>query len=93
MQDLEGKVAVVTGAGSGIGEGIARAAAQAGMNVLVADIDIEKAQVVAADIGESAHAFEVDVSDLESVEAMRDALRGCSSAVQQRRCLDRGPNA
>ena len=73
MQDLEGKVAVVTGAGSGIGEGIARAAAQAGMKVLVADIDIEKAQVVAADIGESAHAFEVDVSDLESVEAMRDA--------------------
>ena len=67
MQDLEGKVAVVTGAGSGIGEGIARAAAQAGMKVLVADIDIEKAQVVASDIGENAHAFEVDVSDLESV--------------------------
>ena len=42
MQDLEGKVAVVTGAGSGIGEGIARAAARAGMKVVVADIDVEK---------------------------------------------------
>jgi len=48
MQDLEGKVAVVTGAGSGIGEGIARAAARAGMKVVVADIDVEKAQAVAS---------------------------------------------
>ncbi len=73
MQEIEGKVAVVTGAGSGIGEGIARAAAAAGMKVVVADIDLDGAGVVAADIGEQALACRVDVSDLASVEAMRDA--------------------
>lgn len=73
MQDLTGKVAVVTGAGSGIGEGIARAAAGAGMRVVVADIDLAKAQAVAADLGEHALAHKVDVSNLASVEALRDA--------------------
>lgn len=73
MQDLQGKVAVITGAGSGIGEGIARAAAGAGMQVVVADIDIVKAQQVADDLGDRAFAVQVDVSNLESVEALRDA--------------------
>ena len=73
MQDLEGKVAVVTGAGSGIGEGIARAAAASGMKVVVADIDLAKAQAVASSLGEQAMACRVDVSNLASVEAMRDA--------------------
>ena len=74
MQDLNGKVAVVTGAGSGIGEGIARAAANAGMKVVVADIDMEKAEAVAADLGaDNAMAFQVDVSSLASVENLRDA--------------------
>jgi NAD(P)-dependent dehydrogenase (short-subunit alcohol dehydrogenase family) len=72
MQELEGRVAVVTGAGSGIGEGIARAAADAGMQVVIADIDMEKARAVAADIGDAALACEVDVSSLASVEALRD---------------------
>lgn len=73
MQDLTGKVAVVTGAGSGIGEGIARAGVSAGMKVVVADIDMEKARAVAHDLGSSAMAVEVDVSSLASVEALRDA--------------------
>ena len=75
MQDLQGKVAVVTGAGSGIGEGIARAAAAAGMKVVVADVDLAKAKAVAVDIGDDAIACRVDVSDLESVQALRDDSR------------------
>ncbi|MCB1843961.1 MAG: SDR family NAD(P)-dependent oxidoreductase, partial [Halioglobus sp.] len=74
MQALENKVAVVTGGGSGIGEGIARAAAAAGMRVAVADIDLDSAQAVADSIGEQAMACSVDVSDLASVEALRDAV-------------------
>ncbi|MEZ5571437.1 MAG: SDR family NAD(P)-dependent oxidoreductase [Halioglobus sp.] len=73
MQDLEGKVAVITGAGSGIGEGIAYAAASAGMKVVVADIDLQQAQRVATTIGENAMPCAVDVSNLASVEALRDA--------------------
>ena len=67
MQDLENKIAVITGAGSGIGEGIARAASAAGMRVVVADIDVEKAQSVATDLvaqGGRAIAVGVDVSQL-----------------------------
>jgi len=73
MQDLAGKVAVVTGAGSGIGEGIARAAHADGMRVVVADIDLAKAETVVADLGGNALAVHCDVSSLASVEALRDA--------------------
>lgn len=75
MEQLQGKVAVVTGAGSGIGEGIAQAAAKAGMRVLLADIDLEAAQLVANRLsaeGADALATKVDVASYESVEAMRD---------------------
>lgn len=74
MQDLQGKVAVVTGAGSGIGEGIARAASASGMKVVVADIDLAKAQTVASSLGEQAMACRVDVASLASVESLRDAV-------------------
>lgn len=72
MRELQGKVAVVTGAGSGIGEGITRAAAAAGMQVVVADIDLPGAEAVAAAIGPQARACRVDVSRLDSVEQLRD---------------------
>lgn len=81
MENLTGKVAVVTGGGSGIGEGIARAAAQAGMKVVVADVDMAKAQAVADDIGDDAIARQVDVSDLKSVIALRDATLEAFGAV------------
>lgn len=77
MRELQGKVAVITGAGSGIGEGIARAAAAAGMHVVIADVDLPRASAVAQDIareGVRAMAWQVDVSRLESVEALRDAV-------------------
>ena len=81
MQDLKDKVAVVTGAGSGIGEGIARAAVAAGMNVVVADIDVANAERVATELGERAVAVTVDVSRLASVEALRDASLAHYGAV------------
>ncbi len=61
LLDLSGKVAVVTGAATGIGEGIARTLAVAGAAVVIADVDTEGANTVAADIGGSA--VELDVSD------------------------------
>jgi NAD(P)-dependent dehydrogenase (short-subunit alcohol dehydrogenase family) len=81
MQQLRDRVAVITGAGSGIGEGIARAAAAAGMRVAVADIDVAAAGSVAAELGDNAVAFDVDVASLASVEALRDRVMDTFGAV------------
>ena len=59
---LKGKVAIVTGAGTGIGEATARLMAHEGASVVVADIDGAAAERVAGDLG-SAVVAEVDVSD------------------------------
>lgn len=70
---LEGKVAIVTGAGSGIGAAISRILASEGAEVVVADIDASAAEGVVAEIASNqgkAHAFEVDVSDPEAAERL-----------------------
>jgi 3-oxoacyl-[acyl-carrier protein] reductase len=55
MGELDGKVAVVTGSGRGIGEAAARKLAAAGARVLVGDIDADVAAAVAREIGGAAH--------------------------------------
>jgi 3-oxoacyl-[acyl-carrier protein] reductase len=70
---LEGKVAVVTGAASGIGKAIATTYAAAGAKVVCADLDAEGAQRVAkevADDGGTAFSHRVDVSDADQVTAL-----------------------
>jgi NAD(P)-dependent dehydrogenase (short-subunit alcohol dehydrogenase family) len=66
---LEDKVAIVTGAGSGIGEATARLMAEEGASVVVADIDGSAAERVAGELG-SAVVAEVDVSNEPSVVRM-----------------------
>jgi 3-oxoacyl-[acyl-carrier protein] reductase len=76
MTRLAGKVAIVTGGGSGFGEGIARTFAREGAGVMVADLNAEAAARVAAairDAGGQAHAVRADVSRGDDVAAMRDA--------------------
>jgi NAD(P)-dependent dehydrogenase (short-subunit alcohol dehydrogenase family) len=76
--DFAGKVAVVTGAASGIGAAIARALATDGAKVLVADLDPEGADDIARAIlasGGTARAHEVNVADAVEVEAMVEAAR------------------
>ena len=68
---LEGKIAIVTGAGSGFGAGIARKFAAEGARVMVADLNETAAQAVAEEIGGLACA--VDVADGDSVAAMARA--------------------
>jgi len=71
MGQLQGKVAIITGAGSGIGEAIAQRFARQGAHVEVWDLSLDSAQRVAAEIqaaGGSAAACAVDVSSLESVK-------------------------
>ncbi len=65
-QQLAGKIALVTGAGSGIGAACATTLASEGASVAVTDIDLESAQAVAAAIGKlggRALAFQQDVTD------------------------------
>jgi len=70
---LEGKTAIVTGAGSGFGAGIARVFAREGATVMVADINEASASTIAAEI--LGIAQRVDVADGASVAAMASAAR------------------
>ncbi|MGV2582910.1 UNVERIFIED_CONTAM: SDR family oxidoreductase [Mycobacterium avium subsp. hominissuis] len=72
---LDGKVALVTGAGNGIGRGIARRFAREGAHVVLADIDTDAGNAVAAEIerlGARGHFVETDVSDKDQVIAAVD---------------------
>src|SRR5216684_8021230 len=69
---LEKKIAFVTGAGSGIGEQIARLFAQQGAHVILADIRLDAAERVAREIqaaGGSARAQQLDVAEESQVKA------------------------
>ena len=72
---LKDKVAVVTGAGSGFGEGIATKFVAEGAKVIVADRQGEAAARVAAALGSDAHAVTADVSNAGDVAAMIDAAQ------------------
>jgi NAD(P)-dependent dehydrogenase (short-subunit alcohol dehydrogenase family) len=65
---LAGKVAIVTGAGSGIGRASARLFAAEGAKVVVADLD--KADETAAEIGDAAHDLVADAGDEDSVRRL-----------------------
>jgi NAD(P)-dependent dehydrogenase (short-subunit alcohol dehydrogenase family) len=77
VDDLVDRCAVITGAASGIGRGMARAFTDAGMRVVVADIDAGRARDVAAELqgaGGRCVALPVDVRDPASVDRLREAV-------------------
>lgn len=69
---LDGKVAIVTGAGSGIGLAIARLFAAEGANVVVADVSGREA-IVAAELGAPAFPFHFDAADETQAQGLIDA--------------------
>ncbi len=83
--DVAGKAAVVTGGGSGIGRGIALVLARAGASVGVADIMLDNARAVAAEIevaGGTAAALHCDVTDRASVSAMKAEANKALGPIQ-----------
>jgi len=70
---MQGKTAIVTGGASGFGAGIARKFTAEGARVMVADINGEAAKAMAKELGATAIAQTVDVSDRASVGAMAKA--------------------
>ncbi|MBS3907317.1 MAG: 3-oxoacyl-[acyl-carrier-protein] reductase [Syntrophaceae bacterium] len=75
--ELSGKVVLVTGAAQGIGKAIALLLAKNGADVVVSDINLEKAQETAHEIqgmGRRSFAIKVNVADLKDVERMVEAI-------------------
>jgi 3-oxoacyl-[acyl-carrier protein] reductase len=70
MARLAGKTAIITGAASGFGEGMAKRFAEEGANVVVADLNLKGAQKVAAAIGGKSIAVHADVTRKDEVENM-----------------------
>jgi NAD(P)-dependent dehydrogenase (short-subunit alcohol dehydrogenase family) len=70
--DLGNAVAVITGAGSGIGRATAHSFAQRGARVVAADIDAGRAAEVAAELGDQVVGAQCDVTSLVDLEAARD---------------------
>ncbi len=84
MQEFQDKVAVVTGAASGIGRALAGRCAQAGMKVVLADVDaaaLQQAEHELRDQGATVLAVQTDVSRFEQVQALADRTIASFGAV------------
>ena len=75
MQDLTGKVAVITGASSGIGEAAARRLVDEGVSVVLAARRKERMDALVEELGENAIAIMADVGDRSQVAALFDQVR------------------
>jgi NAD(P)-dependent dehydrogenase (short-subunit alcohol dehydrogenase family) len=78
---LDGKLALVTGAGSGIGAGIARGMAAAGARVIAVDIKAEAARVTAEAIGGGATFYAADVSDSAACDELARRVRNEAGGI------------
>ena len=78
---LRGKVAVVTGAASGFGEGMARRFAEEGAKVVVADLNDKGAERVAGEIGDTAIAVQTDVSSRSEMDELVYAAKSAFGRI------------
>ena len=85
------RVAIVTGAGRGIGEATARALARDGHTVALADLNAAEARRTAGASRRRARGLDVDVVDERSVEALFDAVEAQLGRVAVLACVAGGP--
>jgi NAD(P)-dependent dehydrogenase (short-subunit alcohol dehydrogenase family) len=72
VREVEGKVAFITGGGSGVGLGMAKAFVAAGMRVAIADIREDHLEEAAAELGGDVHAIQLDVTDRDAFARAAD---------------------
>ncbi|RVT83019.1 3-hydroxyacyl-CoA dehydrogenase [Inhella crocodyli] len=89
--DIQGKVFIVTGGASGLGEGTARMLAREGAKVVVADLQAERGQAVAQDIG--GLFVRCDVTSATDAQAAVDAAQGLGKLVGLVNCAGIAPAA
>ena len=84
MQQVEGRVAVITGAGSGIGRAMARTFGAAGMRLALADVEkgaLDETRRELAEGGAEAAAFACDVSQADAVAKLAEDVRSTFGGV------------
>jgi NAD(P)-dependent dehydrogenase (short-subunit alcohol dehydrogenase family) len=69
-KNFNNKVALITGGGSGLGAALAKRLTMEGARVIIADIALDRAQRVASELGERAHAVAVDVANPAELESV-----------------------
>ncbi|MGE5274953.1 MAG: SDR family NAD(P)-dependent oxidoreductase [Verrucomicrobiota bacterium] len=91
MRNVEGKVAFITGGGSGVGLGMATAFLGAGMRVVIADIRADHLEEATAALGGEVHAIELDVTDRDGFTRAADETERVFGNVHVL-CLNAGIN-
>ena len=89
MKGISGRVAIVTGGASGIGEAIAKELVRAGAFVWIADINIAAAEALAKSVG-SSRALHLDVTSPESIAAAVANLQGLDILVNNAGIVEAG---
>lgn len=80
---MNGKVCVVTGAGSGIGRALAHGLARRGARLALSDVDEDGLAATADAVGGDVHAARLDVADRDAVAAYAEAVAGHYGTVHQ----------